>query len=148
MPTTFRPTVDYCDDTGGGVCYDPALAYDNDLSTYARVVAVSGGDYAAMGFRGFPADPDAAGRSAVTLRVNMVRGAWDATDKMFIYFRKDPGDSLALVGEYTEANLDPTAAWVDIDVTALAGSADTSAMEVAVQFGNSPNVNPPPPAEV
>jgi len=142
-PETIHPSAFVTNLAGGGAVVNEANAYDLSLSTYAKITSATG-QSAAITYSGFAADAAPAGRSTVTIRVNLAVILMDADDFVTVWFKARTADPLVQVASYSSADVNSSAVWKEVDVTAAAGSFPSDQFAVAVVHRNALS-NPPGP---
>lgn len=143
--TTLHPTTHTVDVSGGGSVVAPANSYDLSSVSFAKIVCALG-QSASVTVSGHPDDAAPGARTAVTVRALIAFATADPDDLARVYFAASPAASFSLVAQYAPADVGATPVWVDVDVTALAGSNPSSGFLCAVGF-SSHVADPPPPGE-
>jgi len=148
MTETIRPTLTAEDTDGGGYVLDGAFAFDQNATTFSRVIAELSGQHSTQILSGFGADSDPGNRTSVVIELDLARFGWTAGDRAFVFFRPTAVAPWANVAGYDFADLGTVSALKTIDVTAAAASNPSTGFELAVQFENDTVGDPEVPGRL
>jgi len=143
---TIRPSAHTVSVADGGVCDDPANAYDGNVATMAKLKTAVDGAFVEEIMESF-GDDGLTERSDATLRINLRAVAWQNGEAVYLYMRNNGGASWTQIAHYTAGDIDDLAPeWKEIDVTAICGAGASTGMEFAAQMVRDYGGEPPPPS--